>query len=94
MCCFFAALFALGPRAAILVWWIFDAARWEAAFSNFIWAFLGFIFLPWTTLSWVAVWSPGGLKGFDWFILALGVLLDIGSYATSEYGRRERYAAV
>ena len=94
MCCFFATLLTLGPRAAILVWWLIDTARWEAAFSSFIWAFLGFIFLPWTTLAWVAVWSPGGLTGFDWVILALGVFIDIASYASSEYGRRERYATV
>ena len=94
MCCFFAALFAVGPRAAILVWWLVDTARWEAAFANFLWAFLGFIFLPWTTLAWVAVWSPSGLTGFDWVILALGVFIDIASYASSEYGRRERYATV
>lgn len=94
MCCFFAALLAVGPRAAILVWWLIDTARWEAAFSSFFWAFLGFIFLPWTTLAWVAVWSPGGLTGFDWIILGLGLFLDILSYGSSEYGRRERYAAV
>jgi hypothetical protein len=94
MCCFFATLMTLGPRAAILVWWLVDTARWEAAFSSFFWAFLGFFFLPWTTLSWVAVWSPSGLTGFDWVILALGLFIDIASYSASEYGRRERYAAV
>jgi hypothetical protein len=94
MCCFFATLVALGPRAAILVWWLVDTARWELAFSNFFWAFLGFIFLPWTTLAWVAVWSPSGLTGFDWVILALGVFIDIASYGASEYGRRDRYATV
>ena len=83
----------LGPRAAILVWWLARPARWEAAFSSFFWPFLGFIFAPWTTLSWVAV-GPRGLTGFDFVILALGVLLDIPSYGASEYGRRERYAAV
>ena len=94
MCCFFAALMTLGPRAAILIWWLIDTARWEAAISSFFWAFLGFIFLPWTTLAWVAVWSPSGLTGFDWVILALGLFIDLASYSTSEYGRRERYAAV
>jgi hypothetical protein len=34
------------------------------------------------------------LTGFDWLILALGFFLDMASYASSEYGRRERYAAV
>ena len=30
-----------------------------------IWAILGFIFLPWTTLMYVMV-IPGGIVGFDW----------------------------
>jgi len=93
MCCFFAALVTLGPRFAILIWWLMQPARWEAAFSSFLWPFLGFIFAPWTTMSWVAV-APGGVTGFDFFIVAMGVFLDIASYGASEYGRRERYAAV
>lgn len=93
MCCFFAALVTLGPRFAILIWWLMQPARWEAAFSSFLWPFLGFIFAPWTTMSWVAV-APGGVTGFDFFIVAIGVFLDIASYGASEYGRRERYAAV
>lgn len=93
MCCFFAALVTLGPRAGILIWWLIDTARWDAAFSSFFWPFLGFFFAPWTTLSWVAV-AAGGVTGFDFFIIAMGVLLDIASYGASEYGRRDRYAAV
>jgi hypothetical protein len=41
MCCAIVVLFALGPRAAILVWWLFDQLRWAAAFDTFIWPFLG-----------------------------------------------------
>ena len=52
MCCFFTVLVFIGPRAAILVWWLIDTDRWEIAFDNFIWAILGFIFVPWTTMMW------------------------------------------
>jgi hypothetical protein len=90
MCCFFTVLVFIGPRAAILVWWLISTARWEAAFSNFIWGFLGFLFAPWTTLMWVTV-APGGVTGFDWFILGLGVLADVLSYSSSAWGNRERY---
>ena len=51
MCCFFTVLVLVGPRAAILVWWVISTARWQAAFDNFFWAFLGFLFAPWTTLA-------------------------------------------
>ena len=71
MCCLFAILVLVGPRAAILVWWLFDQIRWAAAFDTFIWPLLGFLFLPWTTLVYVLVF-PGGIDGFDWLWLAIG----------------------
>ena len=49
MCCAVAILFAFGPRAAILVWWLIEPIRWGAAFALFLWPFLGFLVLPWTT---------------------------------------------
>lgn len=82
----------IGPRFGILVWWLLDSVLWEKAFSSFWVAFLGFIFLPWTTIFYVLVWSPGGLTGFDWVILGLGVLMDIASYSASGYERRMAYA--
>lgn len=88
MCCFFTSLVLIGPRFAILIWWLYEPVRWQASFNNFIWALLGFIFAPWTTMMWVAI-APGGIVGFDWFILALGILADITSYSTSAYGHKE-----
>ena len=77
MCCFVAVLFSLGPRAAILVWWLVDQLRWNAAFDSFIWPFLGFLVLPWTTLMYVVVF-PGGIEGFDYVWMAQQRLLDLG----------------
>ena len=59
MCCVVASLFALGPRAAILIWWLVEPVRWGAAFDTFVWPFIGFLILPWTTLMYVLVY-PGG----------------------------------
>jgi hypothetical protein len=73
------------------VWWLFDPTRWEAAFSSFWWSFVGFLFLPWTTIFYVLVWSDGGLRGFDWVILGFGVLLDVASWTSGGYGRKSRY---
>ncbi|HZJ48792.1 MAG TPA: hypothetical protein VFD97_07145 [Acidimicrobiia bacterium] len=92
MCCMFASLMLFGPRFAILIWWLAQPARWESAFSNFFVPLLGFLFLPWTTLAYVAV-APRGIVFFDWIIIGLGVLVDISGYTSSEYGRRQRYAA-
>jgi succinate dehydrogenase/fumarate reductase cytochrome b subunit len=92
MCCFFTVLVFIGPRAAILVWWLISPNRWEAAFDSFIWPFLGFIFAPWTTLMWVSV-ASGGITGFDYVIVGLGIFIDIASYSSSAWYNRERYVA-
>jgi hypothetical protein len=89
MCCLAAVLVILGPRIGILIWWLADQLRWSAAFDTFIWPLLGFIFVPWTTLVYVAVF-PGGIDGFDWVWLGLGLLTDIFSYAGGGYTNRDR----
>lgn len=91
MCCFLTSLFLLGPRAAILVWWLLNPVRWQVTFDTFIWPLLGFIFLPWTTLMYVLV-APGGIVLFDWILLALAVLADIAMYAGGGYGNRSRFS--
>lgn len=91
MCCFITTLLLLGPRAAILVWWFIQPLRFSAAFSTFIWPLLGFIFLPWTTLMYLIVWSPGaGIYGFDWVWLTFALLADIGMHGGGAYGNRQR----
>ena len=70
MCCVIAALFTLGPRAAILFWWLVQPIRWGETFDTFLWPFLGFLFLPWTTLMYVLVY-PAGINGFDYVWLGI-----------------------
>lgn len=79
MCCFITALFFAGPRLAILVWYLISPIYVNGAFDHFIWGFLGWLFLPWTTLMYIAIY-PGGITGFDWIFLGLGVFADIFSY--------------
>ncbi len=94
MCCALATLAILGPRAAVIIWWLLDQARWAAAFNNFILPLLGFIFLPWTTLAYVLVWAPSGVSVFGVALVALAFIVDIGSYAGGAYGNRDRMASV
>jgi hypothetical protein len=51
--------------------------------------FLGFFLLPWTTLAYALMWSAGsdGVVGFEWFIVVLAFLFDLGSYAGGQRGR-------
>ena len=89
MCCVLAALFALGPRAAILFWWLIQPVRWDQAFDTFLWPFLGFLLLPWTTLMYVAV-APAGIDGFDYLWLGLAVAIDLFAWFGGGYTNRER----
>jgi hypothetical protein len=89
MCCVVTSLFLLGPRAAIVIWWLLQPLRWQATFSTFLLPLLGFLFLPWTTLAYVVV-APGGVVGGKWLLLALGLLADVAGYAGGGYGNRGR----
>ena len=79
MCCTLTALLFVGPRLAILVWYLFAPVYVNSAFDSFIWGFLGFLFLPWTTLMYIAIY-PGGIIGFDWILLGLGIFADMAHY--------------
>lgn len=91
-CCLFASLLAGAPRLAFLLWWLFQPARIEATFSSFVWPLLGVIFVPWTTVAYVAV-APGGVEWFDWLILGLAVLADISTYVGGGVSNNRRTAA-
>jgi hypothetical protein len=82
VCCLFLVAGLLGPRIAAIIWWIADSSRWDLAFSSWIWPALGILFLPWTTLAYVLMWSAvGGVEGAEWIVVALGFALDIATYS-------------
>ena len=81
MCCLALIAGLIGPRIALFIWWVFGD-KVDKAFDGWVWPLLGLIFLPWTTLAYVLMWSPvGGVEGWEWLVVALGVALDIGSYS-------------
>jgi hypothetical protein len=86
--CLLLTLLFLGPRAAIIFWWLANPGRWDRAFDTFIWPFLGFLFLPWTTIMFVAVAPTGNVEGWDWLWLGLGLFADFLSYSGGGLGRR------
>lgn len=87
MCCFLTTLVLLGPRFAILVWWLINPLRFNAAFTNWIVPLLMAIFLPWTMIMYMIIF-PGGIVGLDWLWLGLGLLADIAFYAGGGFRRR------
>jgi hypothetical protein len=75
--CLLAILAAFAPRVVLVFMWIVGP-RVSAAFDTFIVPLLGLIFLPYTTIMYVLVWSPAtGVSGFDWVWVGLGVVLDL-----------------
>jgi hypothetical protein len=91
VCCAVLLAFGLGPRIALVLMWIFGD-RIDHVFDSWFVPLLGLLLLPWTTLMYVLVWSPGGVDGGEWILVALGVVLDIASYsARAAKGRTSYY---
>ena len=88
--CFIALLALFSPRLALVAIWLFSDLLSDA-FDSWFLPLLGFFLLPWTTLAYAVVWSTGTnqVSGFEWFIVVLAFLADLGSYAN---GRRSRAA--
>ncbi|MDA0183450.1 hypothetical protein OJ997_24285 [Solirubrobacter phytolaccae] len=85
------ALFALiSPRLALFFVLLFTS--WiDRAFDGWIVPILGFFLLPWTTLAYVVMWDVGTreVSGFEWFIVGLAFLVDLGSYFGGKRARRD-----
>jgi len=84
----FTTLVLFGPRLGILIWWLIRPFYVGAAFDNLLLTFLAWAFIPWTVLMYLIIY-PGGIVGFDWIFLILGVLADIASFTGGFYGNRK-----
>ncbi len=90
MGCIFALVAAFSARFALLLVWLFTD-RLSIAFRSGWEGVLGFIFLPYATLFYALVYSPGrGVDAFGWLIVALGVLLDLSSHLFGSKAQRRR----
>jgi hypothetical protein len=86
----FVALFALiSPRLALFALFLFSDML-SRAFDSWIVPFVGFFLLPWTTLAYAVMWSAGShhVNGFEWFIVILAFLFDLGSWREGRSARR------
>jgi hypothetical protein len=90
MGCLLALLAAISPRFVIFLLWVFSD-RLTIAFRSGWEGIIGFILLPYTTLFYALVYTPGrGVDSLGWVIVALGVLLDLSSHAYGSRARRRR----
>lgn len=79
----------LSPRLALFVLFLFSDLL-SRAFDSWIVPLLGFFLLPWTTLAYAAMWaSSDSVNGFEWFIVVLAFLIDVGAFAGGGKRRRE-----
>lgn len=90
MCCL-GCVGLLAPRLVLLFLWIFTGAV-DRAFSTFMWPLLGIVFLPFTTLFYVLVYSAPlhGPSQAGWVVVLAGFVLDLLSYASGHRGRHWR----
>lgn len=82
MGCFLLLFALISPRLAIVVTWLFSGVLGRA-YDDWWLPVLGFFLLPWTTLAYAWMWDAGTgeVAGFEWFIVGLAFLADLGSHA-------------
>ena len=89
MCgCFVLCLGAFAPRLTLALMALFNDEITKAFDGSWIIPLIGWFLLPYTTLAYVLLsWWTGDVSGFDWFLVGLAFVIDIGSY-TGSYRRR------
>jgi hypothetical protein len=90
MGCLFAIFAGLFPRLALFIVWVARPALVAAAFSTWLVPLLGIIFLPFATLMYVILYTPGyGLAAWGWFWVVLAGIFDLAHLGASIARRRE-----
>lgn len=89
---FIVGCFALAmPRLAIILVAIFSNYMGRA-YHSVVWPFLGFLFMPLTTLAYAwAINSRGSVQGFYLVVVVIAVLLDLGLVGGSASRRRTKH---
>lgn len=85
--CLLAFTLAVAPRLVLILAWIFSN-RWDFVWNTWFWPLLGILFLPYTTVMYMLVWSPSGIVGFDWLWILLGVVMDVSKWSQIAANRR------
>ena len=90
MGCLFALMAGIFPRLALFIYWIARPATVDAAVTGFQLPLLGFIFLPFATLIYTLLYTPGvGLTGWEWFWVVVAGVFDIVHWAAGATQRSQ-----
>jgi hypothetical protein len=89
MPCLALILALISPRLALVAVWLFSDVLGRA-FDSWVLPFIGFFLLPWTTLAYAVMWDVGthAVTGFEWFVVGLAFLADLGAHSGTARGRR------
>lgn len=92
MCgCFVLALGSVAPRFALVLMALFNDAITRAFDGSWVWPFIGWLFLPYSTLTFVLFNEWGnGVSGFDWVFVGIAVLADLGLTGSGAKAGRDR----
>ena len=90
MCCVLILLAFFTPRIVLFILWLFTNYL-SRAYDSFLLPFLGFLFLPATTLAYaIAQNELGGVNGPGLIVVLIGLAIDIGLLGG---GARQRRSA-
>ena len=88
--CLTAIIAMLMPRGAMVL--IFVLTDWfQRAYETALWPVLGFLFMPYTTLAYMAGKVNAGQIVDGWLVLLIAaVVVDIGHWGGSSHAARRR----
>jgi hypothetical protein len=85
-----AAIAMLMPRVAMVL--ILILTHWfQQAFHSALWPVLGFLFMPYTTLAYMAAQiNAGELRGWWMALFIAAILIDAGHWGGGSHAARHR----
>ena len=82
------------PRVAIALVWLFGGNYLSRAYDHWLWPFLGFLFLPLTTLAFAfgvnTLGAHGQMPPLGWLLVGLAAAADLGLMGGGHRAWRER----
>jgi hypothetical protein len=89
-CCLAVLILLLGPRVFLIGVWLMT--HWYVAFDSTLVAFLGWLFLPYTSLAWMFIYfnNAGQIQGGYLVLLILAVLFDLGVFSGGHRAMRRK----
>jgi hypothetical protein len=91
VCCVLVLLAFFTPRIVLFLLWLFTNYL-SRAYDGFLLPFLGFVFLPATTLAYaIAQNELGGANGLGLVVVLIGLAVDVGLLGG---GARQRRRAI